>query len=298
MQASIKHSMLTPNVNALFKDQLNAILANATNIKKNVVLEDTEHYWNDRHYSLDQSSFFKNLNSDKKQKVLHSLNQKTLHLSYFIEKFGLNYGAQMILNAETTEEKSLYSVFGAEEVQHRLMLEPFITTILPENINFHPLLPVLALALEKASQQTLVFAIQVVLEGFGLFHYSYLRESCQNTSLKNVFDQILKDEVQHHGMGVCLTANMDFTNESKEQITELTALIVRALIEAEWVASEIELAHGGFTKEQKNKFRNEISWEPQIQKRIERLKGLMKKVGYAGLSEDLEKKGIYRMPLA
>lgn len=294
MNLSVNHSMLAPEADILYQDQLLSILASVTDTKKNVKKPEPEIYWNQDYYGLNKSAIFSSLEDSKKDEVLQNLNQKSLCLSYFIEKFGLNYGAKMILNAESTEEKSLYSIFGADEVRHRLLLEPFIRVDLPTDIEFHPLLPVLALALKEANKDAMVFTIQVVLEGFGIFHYSNLRDSCRSPLLKNAFTEILKDEVNHHGMGICLTAHMNMSPETKAQITDLTAKFVRALIKAEWVLKSVEEAHGGFSQNQRQNFLEEISWNEQIHRRIERLKILMNKVGYKGLSEDLESLGVYK----
>lgn len=295
MKISINHSMLAPKADQVLRDQLLSLLASATHTKKIIKNSEKEIFWNESHYGLDNSKMFASLSESSKTEILYQLNQKSLCLSYFIEKYGLNYGAKMILSSESSEEKSLYSVFAADEVRHRLLLEPFLQMQIPDNINFHPLLPVLALALEEASKEAMVFTIQVVLEGFGIYHYANLRDNCQSEKLKNAFTEILKDEVNHHGMGVCLTSNMQMSKETKSQIAELTAKFVRSLIKAEWVLKSVDEAHGGFTTQQRQDFLLEISWNEQILRRIERLKSLMKKVGYAGLTEELETQGVFSL---
>lgn len=286
--------MLAPQFKDQSREQLISILASSTQTSK-AKNTSTKIYWNESFYGLSKSKIYTDLPEDKKHEILYQLNQKGLCLSYFIEKYGLNYGAKMVLSSETVEEKSLYTVFGADEVRHRLLLEPFIQMQIPDNIEFHPLLPLLALTLEEANKEATTFVIQVVLEGFGIYHYANLRDACQSEELKNAYTEILKDEVNHHGMGVCLTANKQMTTETKQQITELTSKFVRALIKTEWTQQSVEAAYGGFSVKQKQDFLKEISWQEQMQLRVERLKALMKKVGFAGLVDDLEAKGVFQI---
>lgn len=287
-----EHSMLAPRLDS--QDVLTAIMNSSAGLAKTKV--DVEHgvYWPAQHYRLDQTAIFRSMSESRQTELLSTLAHWSLSLSHYIEKFGLNYGAFMINQAESTEEKSLYGLFTAEEVKHRLWLEQFNVRPIESDLSFHPLLPALATALREGSRETLVFTIQVVLEGFGIHHYSVLRESCLSSQLSAVFTEILKDEFHHHGMGVHLSQKMQLSRESQEQIEALTVLFVRALIEAEWVAKAVELNVGGMTSNQKREFMEEISWQKQIQGRIEKLRQLMNKVGYVGMVERLESKGAFK----
>lgn len=287
----IPNSMLAHNLAA--NDPLVTIMHKAAVIKKDSPYSKDEIYWNQHHYHLAHSSYFNDLPESKQQDILLSLNHKSLSLSYYIEKFGLNYGAKMILAAESTEEKSLYALFSSDEVKHRLWLESFLQKDIIDNIEFHPLLNSLGLCLNEGNKNSMVFTIQVILEGFGLFHYGNLRETCQNPKLKEVFSDILKDEALHHGMGVVLAQRMVLDKETKSQIFDLTARFVRALIEAEWVLKTLNENSDGLTTSQVTKFKQEIGWQDQIQARTEKLKALIKKVGYVGLVEELEGADIF-----
>lgn len=251
-------------------------------------------YWNADHYRLGSSTVFGKLSVEQQHQTLETLNHWSLSLVYFIEKYGLNYGAKMILLSETTEEKSLYTLFGADEVKHRLMIEPFIQRTVANELDLHPLLSSLNLCLEQGEKEAMIFTIQVVLEGFGLSHYGALRDSCQSLALKQVFSDILAEEVLHHGMGVALMQKIDLSRRAKEQISDLTALFVRSLIEAEWVMKAVGQSCGGLSEEQKKTFLEETRWSEQIQMRVDRIKLLLRKVGYQDLVETLESKGVFR----
>lgn len=286
------HSMLAPHLNA--QDPLVNIMNSAANFANSEPYEGNGIFWPASHYRLHQTSVFNRLGEEQQNAILRQLSHWSLSLSYYIEKFGLNYGAFMINQAQSTEEKSLYGLFTSEEVQHRLWLEQFLLRPVQDGLDFHPLLPALALALRDGSRETLVFTIQVVLEGFGIHHYANLRETCLSPQLAQVFTNILKDEFHHHGMGVVLTQKMQLSPQTQNQIEELTVLFVRALIEAEWVVKAVEQNTGGMTNAQKSLFLQEVHWEQQIKTRIERLQSLMRKVGYQGMVERLETKGAFK----
>lgn len=290
--------MLTPALNG--QSPVHALLERSTQIPRTTsrarVDQTKDLYWSSSHYNLDSAQVFQSFNSEQKFTTLHSLNHKSLALSCFIEKFGLNYGAQMVLLAQTTEEKSLYTMFSAEEVRHRLMLEAHLFEDLPTTTDFHPLLKVLEIALEQGNRDALVFVVQVVLEGFGLTHYSALKESCSKAALQAVFSEILKDEVGHHGMGLAIAQTMKHHAESREQITQLTVEVVKALTAAEWVLQAVEFAAGGLTTQQKNDFRSQTQWTQSVAVRMQRLKDLLKKASFHWLIADLEEKGVFHVP--
>ncbi|MBL7543261.1 MAG: ferritin-like domain-containing protein [Bdellovibrionaceae bacterium] len=288
----IPNSMLAPNLAST--DPLSLIMHKSAEIKQEKLFHTDEIYWNAEHYKLDHSHYFKALPPSIQQDILKSLNHKSLSLSYYIEKFGLNYGAKMVLGAESTEEKSLYALFSSDEVKHRMSLERFLQSDVIPNIDFHPMLRALDLCLNEGGKSSIIFTIQVVLEGFGLFHYGNLKESCQNEHLKNTFAAILKDEVLHHGMGVTLMQRMALDKETKKQVVEFTSVFVRALIQAEWVLHTLKEHSGGLTQEQEKKFKQDINWPQQIHLRIEKIKTLIAKVGFQGLVQELEEKNIFK----
>lgn len=288
----IPNSMLAPTLTTT--DPLTLIMYKSAQIKQEKLFQADEIYWNADHYKLSHSGYFQNLSPSLQQEILKSLNHKSLSLSYYIEKFGLNYGAKMILSAESTEEKSLYALFSSDEVKHRLSLERFLQNDVIPNIDFHPLLGALELCLNEGNKNATIFTIQVILEGFGLFHYANLKDSCQNIALKNSFSDILKDEVLHHGMGVTLMQRLELDKETKQQVVDLTSIFVKALIQAEWVLHTLNEHSEGLTKEQEKKFKEDIHWHQQIQFRIEKIKTLISKVGFHGLVQELEDRNIFQ----
>ena len=292
MEVVITNSMLCPHLDA--SSRLGSLMKKVSQIDSFAGPE-TElkgQFWSAEHFNLHDSQLFQSLSLEKQQQILAALSHRNISLAYYIEKFGLNYGAKMIAQATSVEEKSLYTFFSADEARHRLLVEKFLIEPAPENINFHPLLPALAYCLEHGSHLSMIFTVQVLLEGFGIYHYSYLKDSTQSVALKNAFNLILKDEAGHHGMGLILTENMKLTIEQSEQICELTSMFVQSLLVANWVTEITETSCGGFTKSQLLQFQNEIGYNEQLAIRKEKIKTLLKKSSTPALIQLFQDKKI------
>lgn len=282
--------MYTPHLNEC--DRLTLLMNTTADIPLLQLTEADQSgiFWKAEHYQLSSSSLFKELPATQQNLLLQKLSQQSIALAYYIEKFGLNYGAKMIAEAESVEEKSLYTLFSADETRHRLLIEKFLVNPVPQQIDFHPLLPALAQCLQQGSKNTLIFTIQVLLEGFGIYHYNQLRESTDSAALKQAFGIILKDEAGHHGMGVVLTERMSERPEAQEQILELTHIFIESLLHANWVTTAMDEAVGGFTENQRKKFQTEIQFNEQLIARKNKIKSLLHKAGGAGFIEALQNK--------
>ncbi len=240
-------------------------------------------YWSAEHYDLHQSKLFQSLSLEQQTQVIFRLNQWSLELIYFIEKFGLNYGAKMIELADSVEEKSLYTLFAGDEVRHRRLIEPFLLAGHPTDISIHPLLTALSNCLNSHSKHNLTFTIQVILEGFGLMHYQALQAGCKDQNLKHALTQILADEVNHHGMGVAQTKSVILSMAEKKQVIESSTEFTKSLTSANWVQKAIELTTGHLTKQQVNELKQDIKWHQKQSFKIEKIKSLTNKVGFGDL---------------
>jgi hypothetical protein len=82
----------------------------------------------------------------------------------------------------------------------------------------NPFLQVIANIVKEGDQRTLVFLIQILLEGFGIIHYSSLAQNSNDENLKNAFNKILADEANHHGSGQIIFKNILLEEKSKIDI--------------------------------------------------------------------------------
>ena len=76
--------------------------------------------------------------------------------------------------------------------------------------------------IEHAPKKSLVFMIQVLLEGWGMTHYTEMTDQCLDEELTLNLKSILADESSHHGSGLILFDERDLNREEREYI--LTSL--------------------------------------------------------------------------
>lgn len=250
------------------------------------------HFWSEKRYGFERSQKFMRLNDEEKSRALRFLTEQNLALSYFIEKSGHNYGAKMILLAKNQDEKALYSLFAAEEAIHQREFMNHMWFTPKASTHWHPMLSVLGDVMKEGERNTLIYVIQVLLEGFGMSFYSGLGESCEYAPMKNVYSRILQDEARHHGSGVILANFYDVSAHEKNQIFEYTKKFIEALQSASWFIKSIENSSGPLSELEKSQFLQEINYEETLALRRKRLKEMLSKVDSWGLVGLLEKEKV------
>lgn len=249
--------------------------------------------WNKERYQLEKSSLFSKLAPEIQNNVLKRITELNLSLSCFIEKSGHNYGAKMILLADTIQEKSLYCTFAAEEAIHLKEFSNFVNFKIDPQIHWHPMLNPLARVIHEGEKNTCLYIIQVLLEGFGMGHYNSLKNDCNYNPLTQVFNRILKDEARHHGAGLILAKESHLTKREREEIFEHTREFVKALQSADWIIKTIEDFSSPLSIKEIQKYREEVNYQETIEKRLMGLKGMLLKADRENLVEDLEKEGVF-----
>ena len=255
-------------------------------------------YWGAERFKLNQSQLYQCLSIEEQNKILLRLTELNLSLSYFIEKSGHHYCSKMILLSDTVEEKTLYSLFAAEEASHLREFMNYMWFTPTLETHAHPMLPLLSEAIEWGSRPALVFVIQVLLEGFGIAHYTGLKASCLDADLKSSFQNILKDEARHHGAGLILTHAQNAVNqtrETKDQIFELSRKFIRSMETAHWIAGAFEQAGAPMSEVQTQKLWDEIGFKDTLVLRMQRLKEMFQKVNYQHLYERLQREDAFQV---
>lgn len=191
--------------NALINGIVNKLSSSSLCVKRH-------YYWA---FNLQNSRLFNELSINKQEQVLSLVSDSLLREAYFIEKAGMAFAAKMVLLSETTEERELYSHFGHQEANHLSMLRPFL-----KNTEYGPtpFLEMLTRFIETGDKQPLTYVIQVLLEGYGLNHYSQLSKSCLEPTLSETFNTILKDESKHYTTGVELFDPKTMTQNQRHWI--------------------------------------------------------------------------------
>ncbi|MEM9486602.1 MAG: ferritin-like domain-containing protein, partial [Cyanobacteria bacterium P01_F01_bin.116] len=208
-------------------------------------------YWQANYFALDQVSIFQTASGIEQQQILQRLNQELLTESLYIEQAGVGYMAKMVLMAESTQERMLYSLFAADEATHLAQLRPYVSN---ESLQYptDPFLQLLADVVDCPDKAVLLFVLQVVLEGWGLTHYRKLAKGCGEASLTDLFQGFLQAEARHHGAGVTLFNQMTLSKNSQSEIMECLATFLQMVrVGPQRVVSAIAATKGHLSRSQR-----------------------------------------------
>ena len=231
--------------------------------------------WGADCFGLAYSPLFSESSTLEQQRILQLASQALLGESYAIEKAGVGYMAKMTLLAETTEERMLYSLFGADEATHLAQLTPFVVGI--EMLDeADPFLQLLESLLETADRSALMFVIQVVLEGWGLSHYRMLSKTCCHPALSELFRSFLQAEARHHGAGILLFDRGALSEKSRALIVEtLAAFLQMVRMGPQRMVEAIAQVKGGLSRAQRIRLFTELDTETQSGMRLDLLRSLI-----------------------
>lgn len=250
--------------------------------------------WLPEYFNLEKTKAFKNANEEERANILSGSSQALLEEALYIEQSGMAYAAKMSIMADTIEERMLYGLFAADETTHYHQVRQF----LPEQgrtcepSEFHSLLTSL---IEEGDRESLVFIIQVVLEGWGLTHYRSLAHGCQSEEFTEVLKGILRDEARHHGSGVILCRDRGLPDSSRDYVNQiLSTFLYMVQLGPQSVLSAVERSTGGLTRRQKIELFGELDGMGQSQERLNLLKGLMQEDGFSHIADYLESKGSFQ----
>jgi rubrerythrin len=187
------------------------------------------------------------------------------------------FAAKMSLLSESDEERMLYSLFASDEAVHFNSISGFVSQ---SSISRHvrdPFLLFIDEVLQKEDRLTLGYIIQVVLEGWGIFHYRALAADCECEELKRIFENIIRDEARHHRSGVVLFNEREASLDEIEKIVRaLARLFMMVQVGPQMVASQIESVKGRLSREQRIKVFEELECERETTKKIETLTSLIR----------------------
>ena len=142
---------------------------------------------------------------------------------------------------------------------------------------------------------SLVFVIQVILEGWGITHYKSLAKDCLNPKLEAVLEGILRDEARHHGSGVVLCRQRKISPETHQYTFEvLVRFLEMVQMGPQGLLAAMDEVGEGLTREQKLQFMLEIGAVNATAKRLEVLRWLMEEDGFSSVVEQLQKFGCFR----
>jgi hypothetical protein len=210
-----KNPLVAPFVKARLKDYPDLNLENGI-------------FWGEASFGLDKVELFQKLPDEKKHIVLEELSQDRIEEAFHIEKSGTIYGAKMIALSQTIDDRLLYGCFVGDEIRHFAMVRRYL---LREELDCksNPFLHYLDELLENGPKLTLVFMIQVLLEGWGIDHYTMLMNDCLNSDLKADLKSILVDEASHHGSGVAIFDENNLDDKEKEYLKNVLSQFLKMI---------------------------------------------------------------------
>jgi tRNA isopentenyl-2-thiomethyl-A-37 hydroxylase MiaE len=260
------------------QEQLQRLLATTLQQRGGESINPVSHnYWNAQFFGLDRVKIFQDSSPTEQAAILHIANFSAIAESYWIEKAGMGYMAKMVLLAETTEERMLYSLFAADEATHFAQIKQCWPAADLDKLNCSdPFLHFLADLVETADQQVILFVIQVVLEGWGLHHYRSLANNAQEPAIANMFQKFLQDESRHHGSGVLLFNQLALTKDSYQSIVEALAKFLGMVqVGPQGMVGAIDRVKGHLSRAQKIQILTEIDTETHSGSRLQILQSLM-----------------------
>jgi hypothetical protein len=247
--------------------------------------------WDDPFWGLDRVWAWRSPSRESRARARAQVSRAVVEEAWFIEKLGLAYSARLLSLSGTTEERMLYALFGADEASH---LAAFSAWVQPEGEGsaFHA---ALARLVEEADRATLVFVIQVVLEGWGLSWYRELAAGTRDPALAAVFEGILRDEARHHAAGLVFTADAppgEAAVEALDGILRMVQAGPRLVFEA--AAAEL----GPLSRPARSRVFECLDATTHVAGRLALLRRLMEKAGADGVVAALASRGRFTPPSA
>ncbi len=249
-------------------------------------------HWLADSFGLAQVDLFNELSETNQNLLLGELSQDRIREAYHIEKSGIAYGSKMTVLSETMDERVLYGSFTGDEARHFKLVEKYYNQNIADDITDNCFLSFLSQMIEKAPKKSLVFMIQILLEGWGLDHYSAMADKCQTQSLKEDLKSILDDEVVHHGSGVVLFEESGLTKIEREVImSSLISFFQMVQVGPLGVITRLEAMTGSLNTQNRITALEQMNAHQDTTHKLSVLKRLMKKSGANSIIEELESQG-------
>lgn len=244
----------------------------------------TPYYWDAAHYGLENVRAYQRLNDVQRAGVLRVLSSFYMTESYFVERMGFTLNSRMMMEAPTIEEKSLYAMFAADEANHLISIQNHLERAPTDEYRRNPFLQLLGDMVGNGSSSSIVFIIQVFMEGYGLVHYRRLADSCLDPSLKAALMTIVHDEAAHHGSGVVLHRERPLDAASTEFVFQFVRKVFAAI--KHWPQATLfalSMVRGPLSAEEQRELFADLDYEGGTAKRLYGLRALLE----AHLPQDL-----------
>lgn len=256
--------------------------------------ENLSPYWTASFHGLNKIGVYQDLREEAKNSLLIDLSQAQLEEAIHVERRGIDFASKMILMARSDEEKQIYSLIHADELEHFFEIKRFLhRNEASEDEN--PFIVLLKEIVDTSDSYLMVFFLQIILEGWGMTHYNDLSSNCSDPKMQVLLKRILHDEARHHGTGL---VHYKLRADEKRDVDAMTEIMAKFLymiqIGPQTAIGHLNRYHQGLTKSQIEEAFNECSSVINAQKTLNGVKRLLSHDLDQSLIERLDKRGMFR----
>lgn len=247
--------------------------------------------WPASFFGLDRVRYFAEASAELQAEVIGRCSGDLVIESYFVEKSALSYCAKMILLAETTEIKQVYSHIAADEATHLQWVTPYVEEQ-ERTSGGGPFLQFVSSLVEQCDANTLAYLVQVILEGWGLHHYASLWKHCLDPNVARLFQQLHRDEAMHHHAGEIVFNAMKVSKDQRNFIIDSLCTYAEFVrVGPQGVVTCLEHSLGGFNQDQRSQVFKELEAEITSADKLKMLRSLMLAPGMERYVEAVEERG-------
>jgi hypothetical protein len=152
----------------------------------------------------------------------------------------------------------------------------------------------LADVLTSDDRQALIFLLQAVLEGYGLFHYSHLMHGSNDTAFAAALGKILKDEGFHHASGVALLDESRMTASTKRFLHDVIAQLTAIIQQNSGPLTVLERELGHLSAAQRQTVLDQLHYDHRMAARMEKTRGLICEHAPADLVQSLDENDMFK----
>ena len=247
--------------------------------------------WNAAFFRVERVARFRNANAGARRAVLEACAAGLLAESWFIERCGVTFCAKMTLLSQSLEEQRAYALIGADEATHSAWLEPWIADRDGEADPFNRFIVGLV---EAGSAQPLAFLLQVVLEGFGIVHYTDLAAACLDAPLAATLRRMARDEAMHHAVGLAAFRSERLSVPERRFLAEGAHAFLEMIRNGpQAVVAALDRVIGEGDQADATHVFEDLGAEAASAAKLAQLRRLMAQPGMDWLIDEFERKGVF-----
>lgn len=247
--------------------------------------------WPAAHFGLDKVPAYTSATPEQQRRILDHCAQGLLRESWFVERGGMEFCARMVLAAESADERQLYSLIGADEAAHYAWLQPWLPADSGAMDTFNRFL---ADCVAQSTPQPLAYLMQVVLEGFGIVHYSGLAASCNDPALADTLRRMAEDEALHHAAGLAAFRAERLGRAEREFLLDASYAFLQMIRSGpQAVVAALDQELGGLDTTALHALFITLDDAAATEAKLRRLRQLMDQPGMGWLLEKLQTRGAF-----